>query len=294
MPKLEKSVGSLLLGLSVVLLGSGVILPMTQAKSQESIELVTVGDSLTEGIGDTKDMGGYEQRIAHKIEHVDHRDVQTANFGKSGDRSDQILKRLQADPTAQKKIKHADVLVVTAGGNDLQQELFKLIQTQKEPNVMPEIRDTKAQYQHKFEQLFAYLRGQNPHAPIFVYGNYNPLYVYLANRNDLNQAVHLYNGVNKDVALADKNAYYVSVFKPLTYGQYETAPKKVKLVREAKESAQGSTDNKMVSAALNQPDGEKNRYISQADHFHPNNKGYDVMTNELFKVMQKNKKEWLH
>lgn len=294
MSKLEKSIVSLLFGLSVMLLGLGGILPTAQAKSRDSVELVTVGDSLTEGIGDTKNMGGYEQRIAKKIEHVDHRKVKTANFGKSGDRSDQILKRIQANPTAQKKIKRADVLIVTAGGNDLQQKLFKLIQTQKEPNIMPEIRHTKPQYQHKFEQLFAYLRAKNPHAPIFVYGNYNPLYVYLANRTDLNQAVHLYNGVNKDVALDDKNAYYVSIFKPLTYGQYQTASKKAKLVREAKESAQGSTDNKMVAAALNQPNGEKNRYISPADHFHPNNQGYDIMTDELFKVMQKNKKVWLN
>ncbi|NXZ97400.1 lipase, partial [Lactobacillus salivarius] len=38
---------------------------------------------------------------------------------------------------------------------------------------------------------------------------------------------------------------------------------------------------------------EKNDYLSEDDHFHPNLKGYKYMTNKLFDEMNRHKNTWL-
>ncbi|WP_369396173.1 SGNH/GDSL hydrolase family protein, partial [Paucilactobacillus hokkaidonensis] len=69
--------------------------------------------------------GGYVSIIKQKVEKQDNTKVITSNFGVAGDRSDQILKRLNDQSNVQQKLKSADVIVMTVGGNDLMQTLEK-------------------------------------------------------------------------------------------------------------------------------------------------------------------------
>lgn len=285
----------ILLILITVLMGFS-LSPGIEAKEivKDQVKLVTVGDSLTEGIGDTTDQGGYEKRIAQLIATKDHVKVKTHNYGKAGDRSDQILKRVQNNPTAQKNIKAADMIVMTSGGNDLQQELFKLIQTKEEKDVLPKVKAQTNEYANSLNELMNYIRTLNPDAPIFIFGNYNPLYVYLANRPDINQAVHLYNAVNSETAHDNKNTYYISIFNRMTYGQFQSKKQQAKLEKQAEASFNGTVNNEVVKSTLNGPNKEKNEYITNSDHYHPNNKGYDQMSKALFKTVQKQKNEWIY
>lgn len=84
-----------------------------------------MGDSLTQGVGDQQKKGGYVSIIKQKVEKQDNTKVITSNFGVAGDRSDQILKRLNDQSNVQQKLKSADVIVMTVGGNDLMQTLEK-------------------------------------------------------------------------------------------------------------------------------------------------------------------------
>ena len=97
------------------------------ADSKDSINFVAVGDSLTEGVGDTTKQQGYTKRTAKQISKKYNVKVDTSNYGKAGDRSDQILARIKANAQAKKDIKNADVITLTVGGNDLQQTLFKAV-----------------------------------------------------------------------------------------------------------------------------------------------------------------------
>ena len=63
---------------------------------KEVIHYTAIGDSLTEGIGDLTNSGGFVPIVADDLkEHYNLNGVQTDNFGKNGDRSDQILKRIK-------------------------------------------------------------------------------------------------------------------------------------------------------------------------------------------------------
>lgn len=70
---------------------------------KEVIHYTAIGDSLTEGIGDLTNSGGFVPIVADDLkEHYNLNGVQTDNFGKNGDRSDQILKRIKEKPEIQK------------------------------------------------------------------------------------------------------------------------------------------------------------------------------------------------
>lgn len=266
---------------------------LVAAKEKATIHLVAVGDSLTEGIGDTTGQQGYTKRTAKLIAKENNVKVVTANYGKAGDRSDQIIKRLKKNKQAQKDLKNADVITLTVGGNDLQQTLFTAFLAESEADVTKTVDESIPTYTKNLEKLTDYIESQNSTAPIYLFGNYNPLYVYLANRDDINNDVKRYNAINAGMAASDSQINYVSTFSTLTYGQYKTAKQKKALVKAAVKASSGSLDNKSVQETLNGDDEEKNAYITNEDHYHPNDIGYDKMSALLVKQMQKDKKAWL-
>jgi len=267
---------------------------MIQARDKTTIHLVAVGDSLTEGIGDTTKQQGYTKRTAHMIADRYDVKVKTANYGKAGDRSDQILARIKKQPQAIRDIEQADIIVLTVGGNDLQQTLFKAIFAKSPQNVTSQVAKSMPNYTEKLMKLVSFIEKHNSQTPIFLFGNYNPLYVYLANRPDLNADVRIYNGINANLAAADSQLYYVSTFKTLTYGQYTTKSAREKLELQANDANRGSLHNKVVQKALIESvDTELNDYITTLDHYHPNDAGYDKMSQLLMKRLGQKKSIWL-
>ncbi|WP_255313592.1 GDSL-type esterase/lipase family protein [Weissella hellenica] len=272
------------------LLNTGII----HAADKKTINFIAVGDSLTEGVGDTTTQQGYTKRTAQIIADKYDVKVKTANYGKAGDRSDQILKRIKANPKAIKQLKKADVIALTVGGNDLQQTLFKGIFSKSEQDVTKYVAQAMPNYTENLIALVNFIEKQNNNAPIYLFGNYNPLYVYLANRDDLNADVKIYNDINANLASADQRVYYVSTFKTLTYGQYTTKIAREKLRASAKLANRGSLNNSMVTKALQvKAQNERNHYITTQDHYHPNDTGYDKMSALLAQKMAATKQEWL-
>ncbi|MDR3190656.1 MAG: GDSL-type esterase/lipase family protein [Lactobacillaceae bacterium] len=292
MNKIFKSVLSLLIFMLIVpTVQASDLLPKKQRKA--TINLVAVGDSLTEGVGDTTNQQGYTKRTAAMLKATYKVKVKTANFGKAGDRSDQILKRLKKNPKAVKALDKADVIVMTVGGNDLQQTLFDAVFAKNAASVTKVVNKSIPTYTTKLQKLVNYLRQTNTKAPIFLFGNYNPLYVYFANRPELNHAVQKYNAVNITTAGLRANMYYVSTFKTLTYGQYTTDAARDELVKTANMANAGSVKNKVVSKTLDGKNKAKNIYITNQDYYHPNNSGYDRMSALLVKSMMEHQKGWL-
>lgn len=89
----------------------------------QKISLVGLGDSLTFGQQDPTNRGGYVYLIKQKLQQNYDVKVTTHNYGKTGDRTDQIQARLENDPAMQKQVSEADVITMTFGGNDLMQIL---------------------------------------------------------------------------------------------------------------------------------------------------------------------------
>lgn len=262
------------------------------AQKVSHINLVALGDSLTEGVGDEKKMKGYSGRIAKKIRSNYDVSVTVSNFGKAGDRSDQIQKRLDTQQKFQTHLKKANVIVMTSGGNDLQQLLLKNVLATSQKTLSAAVAAGQKSYQQKLSSLIKDIRSYNSDAPIFIFGNYNPLYVHFADRSDFNADVKLFNAINANAAKKDGNAYFVNIFD-LTYGQFKTVAQRKKLVKEAASSNSSSNSNAAMTAVLTGQKGVSNAWISTEDNYHPNNKGYNYMTTQLFNKMKKEAKQWL-
>lgn len=237
--------------------------------------LVAIGDSLTYGTGDEAGQGGYVGQTVQRLQTDDDLRVNSVNFGHPGDTAKQILTRVQKQPAIAKNVKRADIITLTAGGNDLMHTLMKNGANLKDQDV------TKAEvaFGQSVDTLITTLRQINPTAPIYILGVYNPFYVYFSQVKQLQTIMHGFNNRTKALVRKMANVYYVDVDSVLTKGD-GTVAKSGKV-----------TDAQSLQAELANNDST-NPYLSTDDHFHPNHIGYGRMTDQLLKVLNKTKGQW--
>lgn len=243
-------------------------------KRIEMIRLSAVGDSLTEGIGDTTKSGGYLPLLQKDLSDMYPVDVfQIENFGKSGDRSDQILKRLKKNEEMQQSVQQANAILLTVGGNDLlqaiQPKIFSKMTTKR-------LESEKETYYGRLEKLYAELRKLNPDAPIYQLGIYNPFYLNFSDITELQEMVDFWNKSSQNFVNEQENAYFV----PINDDIYQGIPEIEKSDDKKKELK--SSD----SSSLND-------LISSEDTFHPNNLGYQIIANAFELKMSATKNKWL-
>lgn len=149
--------------------------------------IVAIGDSLTEGVGDETNQGGYIQPLNRKI-NKNHQTASFYNFGKRGNRTDQLLQRLdQSEITS--ALSHANTVLITIGANDIMQ-VFK-------ENFINLTYEQFAKEQVNFERnlkgIYEKIRTHNAYAQIFFVGLYNPFYQHFGNIKELEQIVNEWN-----------------------------------------------------------------------------------------------------
>lgn len=251
-----------------------------------TIHLVAIGDSLTYGQGDEKHNGGYVGLIKPRLEHQYHNQVKTVNYGVSGDRSDQILRRINQQATIRHHLKRADVITMTVGGNDLMQSLEKIIFINSATKANKKTNQAGVVYRHKLVRLLTAIRHQNHHAPIFVISIYDPVYTYFPTAKIINQSMTKWDHITQTTLSGFHPAYFVDINHLMSYGQYNTKAKRKHLVKMAKKGNQSVASQKQVTKILAHGSRNLNQYISPQDNFHPNHKGYQQITKKLDKQMQ--------
>lgn len=138
--------------------------------------IVALGDSLTEGTGDPQG-GGYAARLAEDLRRRGLVVILT-NLGTGGAETSDVLKAADS-PEARRQIAQADLLLVSAGGNDLSHSLRRVQdreEAREEQAPEPERGDEHALAgaRKNLELLVRSLRAQNPEAAIRLLGIYNP------------------------------------------------------------------------------------------------------------------------
>ncbi|MGN1280036.1 MAG: SGNH/GDSL hydrolase family protein [Limosilactobacillus sp.] len=252
---------------------------------RKHVKLVALGDSLTHGQGDETNNGGYVGIIKQKIEHRYHKTaVTTVNYGVSGDRSDQILARLNSQKKLRQDLRQADVITMTVGGNDLMQKL-EADAMDSPAQIKSDVKAASSTYRQKLHRLFTAVRKQNPHAPIFVMSIYNPFYTYFPNVTTISDAVGYWNKTTRQVMGQYSRMYFVDIDHLMSYGQYRTKAERQQLVTAENKSNHGKVNQTRVIKVMDDKDKNLNRYISTDDNFHPNHTGYEHIAQQLFKAM---------
>lgn len=75
--------------------------------NQEKVHInyIAIGDSLTEGVGDSTNQGGFIPLLSKDLESHYHVTVNAQNYGISGNTSQQIVKRMQNDEALKSDLK---------------------------------------------------------------------------------------------------------------------------------------------------------------------------------------------
>lgn len=230
--------------------------------NNQSIHLIAIGDSLTEGIGDNTNSGGFVPLLQKRlVEKKTFLEVNTQNYGKSGDRSDQIIERIKKNKDLQHDLINADIITLTVGGNDL----MNVIKTNLFGNLaLKSFEKPKKEYIENLETLYQLIRSYNKKAPIYQLGIYNPFYLSFSNIKEMQEIVNSWNEAS-EMSISKLNAGY---FVPINDDIYDG-----------------------LNTTTNTSEGVNN-LLSDTDNFHPNNLGYQIIANGFEKKITETKNTW--
>ncbi|MCU5239937.1 SGNH/GDSL hydrolase family protein [Bacillus cereus] len=175
-----------------------------EKKKTGTLQIVSLGDSLTRGVGDKEGIG-YVGRMKEDLQKDYKQKIALTNLAVSGAKMPDLLKQIQSNG-AQYSIKQADVIVLTIGGNDLfpgWESLGKIDLETYRP-------DTET-FQNEAKKIIEEIRKLNTDSPIFWLGLYNPFEDVEDLKGSSNIVVD-WNASLEKLALNDKNVYITPTF----------------------------------------------------------------------------------
>ncbi|MDF2854517.1 MAG: family lipase [Neobacillus sp.] len=173
----------------------------------QKLTVISAGDSLTQGVGDSTNNGGYLPYLRTLLEEEKGiKDVDFLNFGIMGNRTTQLLDRLKSTEMRE-ALANADLVILTIGGNDIMkvaQENFVNLQ-------LSDFEKAREIYIDNLYKIMNTINRANPDASIVLVGLYNPFSHWFANVEELNQIVNDWNTAGQRVIASYSNAYFVSI-----------------------------------------------------------------------------------
>ncbi|WP_245832929.1 SGNH/GDSL hydrolase family protein [Oceanobacillus timonensis] len=174
--------------------------------SDEDVEIVTLGDSLTQGVGDDTNQGGYVGILDRTLQIL-YTNIHFTNFGKRGNRSDQLLKRLEEEPEIADALEEADIVIMTIGANDIMRVLKENIMD-LEINYFNE---EQTFYEERLNDIFDEIRSINDDASIYLLGIFNPFKNYFEDIEELDQIVLNWNDTGREIVNQNENSTFVPI-----------------------------------------------------------------------------------
>lgn len=187
-----------------------------QALPPADIAIASVGDSLTQGVGDDTNKGGYQAVLATQLENEQRvKDISMAHYGKRGLTSDGLIKQLEKD-SIEKMISQADVVIVTIGGNDV----MNIVKRNYRHLQLPQFEKGMVTYEKNIKEIISHIRKMNPNGDIYLVGLYNPFTKWLDSIDEFNDIMVEWNQRTKAIASKEKGIYFVEI-SPIFSGQKE-------------------------------------------------------------------------
>lgn len=233
----------------------------------QKITYVAIGDSLTEGVGDSTEQGGFVPLLAQDVSSTYNLEVTSKNFGVSGNTSQQILDRIETKSEIAQELKKAKFVTLTVGGNDImaviRRDITKIDQTA--------FKKANQTYVSNLSKIIDAIHQVNSNAPVYILGVYNPFYLNFPEITQIQDVIDDWNKSTENLASDYKNVYFVAINDLLYKG----------------------IDGK---EGVVQVSGEQVNIVNDAlfseDHFHPNNTGYQIMSNAVMEKINETKPSW--
>ncbi|MFJ5715177.1 SGNH/GDSL hydrolase family protein [Neobacillus sp. NPDC093127] len=169
--------------------------------------VLSVGDSLTQGVGDSTNQGGYLPYLKTMLEKEKGiQQVDFYNYGVTGNRTTQLLKRLKT-PEMKASLQKADMVIITIGGNDI----MKVVKDNFTNLQLPVFTKEKGAYRQHLTQIFEAIVQENSHASIVLVGLYNPFSKWFSDVKEMDEIVADWNQAGQSVVANYPNAYFVPI-----------------------------------------------------------------------------------
>ncbi|GGA01575.1 hypothetical protein GCM10008018_54830 [Paenibacillus marchantiophytorum] len=219
----------------------------TMIESRSKLQIVALGDSLTAGTGDNTGKG-YVGRVREKLEKETGKPVFVLNnLAIPGYKSDQLLQDLMLKKT-QDALAQADIILLTIGGNDIFAGGEGLFSGENQTEFNPEAAEKRlGPALLQMDKILKAINQANPKATVLYVGLYHP-FLDLDPKKEGSLIVQRWN--NRVFELT--NQYPQMVIVP-TYDLFEQ-----NLIK----------------------------YLSSADHFHPNGDGYERIADRIVQILK--------
>src|SRR5690625_44169 len=171
----------------------------------QEFHVVAIGDSLTQGVGDSTKNGGYIG-ILDEIINKKKQIVTFDNFGKSGRSSDLLLKALD-DPEMITAIEGTDIVLMTIGANDI----MKVVQQNYTKFTYSLLTEEQIHFEQRLNDIFIRLRAINPNAHIYLLGVFNPFKQYFQDIEELDLIVEHWNQTSERTAAQYAPATFIPI-----------------------------------------------------------------------------------
>lgn len=236
------------------------------AKQVKTFHYVAIGDSLTEGVGDTTNQGGFVSILANDLHTTYGYQVEFDNFGVAGNTSSQILKRMTNESAIEDSLKQADLMTLTVGGNDV----LSVIRKNLSNLTLDDFQKASVNYQERLAKILDKARQDNPDLPIYVLGIYNPFYLSFPGMTEMQDIIDQWNLQTQEVIDGYTGVYFVPINEVIYKG----------------------ISDEYVDETTTTEAGVNNALFEE-DRFHPNTIGYRLMANAVGEVINDTKETWL-
>lgn len=174
-----------------------------------NVQIVALGDSLTQGVGNEHEEGegGYLPFLREELESMKSiNQVKFKNFGKKGNRTDQLLKRMKKQEI-ETSIEDADMVIITIGGNDIMQVFKENMLGLK----LKKFITAESGYRDRLNEILSLVRQYNPEAAIVLVGIYNPFMKWFSDIEEMDEIVRNWNEASEEISQQHTKTLFVPV-----------------------------------------------------------------------------------
>lgn len=260
--------------------------------SQNKIQILALGDSLTRGVGDEAGEG-YVGKVKRALEKDTGKPVFVWNYAVNGARTQQLLAYLEAQSSAD-YVRQANIILLTIGGNDLNQFVNIPGTNETASQAAPGLPRTKAQTPVSPSSA-AEGRQQTaaaspaPPVPGGVVPGADPVAIpYDEIKKRMPEVLARFDTIIGKLAEMNPNAkiVYVGLYHP--YLDYDPDRKGSALIQDWNYGAfqiANKYPNVTVVPTFDVFQNHLNEMLF-GDHFHPNGKGYERMAERVIQVLE--------
>lgn len=173
----------------------------------KSYKIVSIGDSLTFGVGDSTERGGYIPYLQEQLEaEKGIKEAVFSNYGVRGNRTVELLGQLHRKEVRE-AIKGSDMVIITTGGNDV----MKVVKENLSGLMLEDFAKEKERYEKNFRSIISTIREINEDTIICVIGLYNPFYEYFSDIKEMDMILEEWNDISRKVLQEYEYAYFVNI-----------------------------------------------------------------------------------